>query len=455
MLLKHRGLVAGVLVQADLADPQHAGPIQELGDHRDHLAGQRHVLGFLGVDAEPAQVGDPELRGPADLELGQLPEIIAKPLDARAIKPRPKRRLGHHHAPGQRHPLVVVGGAADHVDVRVDVFGHESTPDLTVVVWFPRAVPDLRTMRRGLRGLEIITQDRRRPPKVEVPRGASPRLHSANTQLDVDRKVGFGLPPPKLLSGRHDKSISPGFLGGFEATTPREERRPGSDILPRVGRELIAVDPGLLRCRHGATPPGISEVGSTGLRRSIASEIERVKSAWASGGRSPGRTGVGPSRRGRVPGSRRASTAWRTWAMAAVGGEVVAVARRGAVDPIERGGHLEQAASKLQEFAVQDRGHVARRLHGEAPSRGCSKNARQGIVANFDRGCNSPIPRRSARAARERAGPRGWGGPALGPIVARGEASRFSRWPRSAPAPRRSGAVAFSWRVGPASPRPE
>ena len=51
-------LVARVLVEADLADAQHAGPVEELGDHRDHLARQRDVLGLLGVDAQPAVMLD-------------------------------------------------------------------------------------------------------------------------------------------------------------------------------------------------------------------------------------------------------------------------------------------------------------------------------------------------------------------------------------------------------------
>ena len=51
-------LVPRVLVQADLADPQHARLVEELGDHRDHLARQRDVLGLLGVDAEPAVMLD-------------------------------------------------------------------------------------------------------------------------------------------------------------------------------------------------------------------------------------------------------------------------------------------------------------------------------------------------------------------------------------------------------------
>ena len=40
MFHEHRGLIPGVLVQADFADAQDCGLIQELRDHRDHLSRQ-------------------------------------------------------------------------------------------------------------------------------------------------------------------------------------------------------------------------------------------------------------------------------------------------------------------------------------------------------------------------------------------------------------------------------
>ena len=63
----------------------------------------------------------PYSRGPVRLVLGELAEVVAEPLRPRAVEPRPERRLADHHAAGQGHPLVVVGGAGDHVDVGVDV----------------------------------------------------------------------------------------------------------------------------------------------------------------------------------------------------------------------------------------------------------------------------------------------------------------------------------------------
>ena len=51
VFLKDRRLVGRVLVQPDLADPQDVWTIEELRDHFDHLARQRNVFGFLGVNA--------------------------------------------------------------------------------------------------------------------------------------------------------------------------------------------------------------------------------------------------------------------------------------------------------------------------------------------------------------------------------------------------------------------
>ena len=44
VLVEDGGLVAGVLVQADLADPQNIRLVQKLGDHGDDLARERDVF---------------------------------------------------------------------------------------------------------------------------------------------------------------------------------------------------------------------------------------------------------------------------------------------------------------------------------------------------------------------------------------------------------------------------
>ena len=57
-------LVAAVLVQADLADPEDALALEELGDDVEDLAGEDGILGLLRIDAEPGVVGDAVLGGP-------------------------------------------------------------------------------------------------------------------------------------------------------------------------------------------------------------------------------------------------------------------------------------------------------------------------------------------------------------------------------------------------------
>ena len=113
------------LFKPNLADAQHAGMIEQRGNQLDHLAAQRHVLGFLGVDAEPAIVVDAVAGGALGLDFHQVAEIVGEAGGAGPVIPGPERRLGnrHHAAPG--HVLVIVGGSADAMDVGVDVF-HES-----------------------------------------------------------------------------------------------------------------------------------------------------------------------------------------------------------------------------------------------------------------------------------------------------------------------------------------
>ena len=114
-------LVLRVLVEADLADAEHAGLVEELGDHRDDFARERDVLRFLGVDAQPGVMLDAAPAGALRLELGELPEVVAEAVDAAAIEPGPEGRLADGDAAHAGHALVVVGHAGDHVDVGVDV----------------------------------------------------------------------------------------------------------------------------------------------------------------------------------------------------------------------------------------------------------------------------------------------------------------------------------------------
>ena len=113
-------LVARVLVQPDLADAEHARVVEQRGDELDHLARQLDVLGFLGVDAEPAVVVDAVLRGALRLEVGELLEVGREGL-GRPVVARPERRLRDQPAAGERQVLVIVRRARAHMGMDLEV----------------------------------------------------------------------------------------------------------------------------------------------------------------------------------------------------------------------------------------------------------------------------------------------------------------------------------------------
>ena len=120
LLFKNGRLVERVLVEADLADPEHVRLVEKLGDEGNHFAGERNVFGFLGVDAEPGEVLNARPTGALGFEIGQLPEVVAKRFGAAAIEPGPEGRFTEGDAPHAGHPFVVVGGPRNHVDMRID-----------------------------------------------------------------------------------------------------------------------------------------------------------------------------------------------------------------------------------------------------------------------------------------------------------------------------------------------
>ena len=119
--LEHAQLVARILVQPDLADPEHAGPVEELRDDPDDILGELHILGFLGVDAEPAEVRQAVLGGTGRLVFGELAEVVAEAVHRRAVVAGPEGGFAYGGAAGGDHVEVVIRGAADHVAVGFDV----------------------------------------------------------------------------------------------------------------------------------------------------------------------------------------------------------------------------------------------------------------------------------------------------------------------------------------------
>ena len=53
---------------------------EEFGDKCDHVAGEGWVVGFLGVDAKPGEVLDPEQRRSTGFVFCQLSEVIVEAL---------------------------------------------------------------------------------------------------------------------------------------------------------------------------------------------------------------------------------------------------------------------------------------------------------------------------------------------------------------------------------------
>src|SRR5205085_12503182 len=60
------------------------------------------------------------------LDRGAMGDVVAEALAGAAVEARPEGRFREGHAPRQRHAVVVVGDARDHVNVRVDPMSHGS-----------------------------------------------------------------------------------------------------------------------------------------------------------------------------------------------------------------------------------------------------------------------------------------------------------------------------------------
>ena len=113
--------IAGIFVQANLADAQDIPSLQELGNDRNDFFRELYIFGFFGIDAQPRKMRKAELCRPLWLMLGQLTKIIMKSIDGTAIESRPKRGLAHRLAACGGDFDVVIRDAADHVGVRFDV----------------------------------------------------------------------------------------------------------------------------------------------------------------------------------------------------------------------------------------------------------------------------------------------------------------------------------------------
>lgn len=122
VFLEDLEFVFGVFVEADFADAEDVWLVDEVGDEGHDLTGEDGVFGFLGVDAEPAEVLDAELGGAGGLVLGELAVVVEEALGGGAIEAGPEGGFAEGFAADLGDGLVVRGGAADHVGVGLDVF---------------------------------------------------------------------------------------------------------------------------------------------------------------------------------------------------------------------------------------------------------------------------------------------------------------------------------------------
>ena len=100
--------------------PRTLGRSEELRDEGEHVVGEFHVLGFLGIDAEPGEMRQAELGGAFGFVLGELAEVVAKAGGGTAVEARPEGRFANGLAAGHGQREVIVRDAADHVGVGFD-----------------------------------------------------------------------------------------------------------------------------------------------------------------------------------------------------------------------------------------------------------------------------------------------------------------------------------------------
>ncbi len=117
-------LFGGDVVVADFAHRHHAVLHQITRQDFQHFIGDRQVIRFFGVKADGAEVMDAEHARAKAFPAQQRVEVVDETADAGARLALPERRFDNPGDPGGGHVLVVVGGAADHMNMRIEVLEH-------------------------------------------------------------------------------------------------------------------------------------------------------------------------------------------------------------------------------------------------------------------------------------------------------------------------------------------
>jgi hypothetical protein len=131
----------GLLVIAELAHGDDAVLQRETRQDFHHGFGQRLVVGLLRVEPDRAIVADAELAGAETLEARDQGQVVAIGLGAGARLTEPEGRLDHGDDAGAGHGLVIVGGARDHMGVRVDDHGAGAQRDAAPPSGSPLSLP--------------------------------------------------------------------------------------------------------------------------------------------------------------------------------------------------------------------------------------------------------------------------------------------------------------------------
>ena len=122
VFLEDGELVFGVLVEADFTDAEDVGLVDEVRDEGHHFAGEDGVLGFLGIDAEPAKMLDAKFCSTGWFVFGELTVVVIESLGGRAVETGPESRFAKSLATNLGDGLIVGRGSADHVGMWLDVF---------------------------------------------------------------------------------------------------------------------------------------------------------------------------------------------------------------------------------------------------------------------------------------------------------------------------------------------
>ena len=121
MFFKNTELIFGVFVEAYFADAQNIVFWKKFGDDLHDFPGEADILGLFGVDAKPSEMVDAVGPCSGRFDGSELVEIISKSFGGAPVVASPECRFSESTASGQRHFFVVVGGAAHHMRMGIDV----------------------------------------------------------------------------------------------------------------------------------------------------------------------------------------------------------------------------------------------------------------------------------------------------------------------------------------------